>query len=162
MAGPRGLRFRPEFVAHNAVHRRVAKLHTVLLSEPSLDLFIAGKSLRLGETFLELLHHVGWNRLLARIGAGLSDLLNLLETPFFVEIKPIGNGMAMDPQVASRRASAFRLPGLQQKQHVEAALDLGVPLFANEVFELLGRLGNLGKVVHDRRQCWDRGTIRFR
>jgi hypothetical protein len=52
--------------------------------------------------------------------------------------------------LASGSASAFGLSSLQQKEHLEAALDLSVFLLTNEAFELPDGFGNLRKVVHDR------------
>jgi hypothetical protein len=65
----------------------------------------------------------------------------------------------VDVQLASRPAPAFGLPGFQQKKHLEAALDLGIFLLADELLKPLGRLGNFGEVVHER---WHflAGTIR--
>jgi hypothetical protein len=88
----------------------------------------------LGEALLEILHHLQWNGLLARIGTWLSNLLDSFETSVFVEFEPTGNCVAMDPEMAGRSASALCLPGLQKKQHVIAALDLSVLLCANKLF----------------------------
>ena len=150
MRGPRGLRLGSKVVAHDAVDRRVAELQALLLGEPPLDFLVAAKPLRLGEAVFQGLHHVGGNRRLAGLRSRIFDFLNFLDASFLVERKPIGNAMAMDAQLASCRAPAFCLPGLQQKQHVKAALDLSVFLLTNEAFEPLDWFGNLRKVVHDR------------
>ena len=55
----------------------------------------------------------------------LSDFLNSLKASLFARLKPIGNAVATGAQLADRSASAFGLSDLQQKEHVEAALDLG-------------------------------------
>ena len=66
----------------------------------------------------------------------------------------------MDIQLASGSASAFGLSSLQQKKHLETALDLGVFLFADKLFKLFDGLGDFGDVVHSRRHLSD-GTIRI-
>jgi len=159
MGGPRRFQLGSKLVANDAMHRRVAELNTASLCKPLLDLFVAAKALWLREALLEALHHLRWDRLLSRIGAGIFDLLDLLDASFFVEGKPIGNGMAMDLQVASGSASAFGLSGLQKTEHLEAALDLSVFLLANEALKLFDRLGNIRKVVHVR-QHFLSGAIR--
>ena len=130
--------------------RRVAELNAVLLGQPLLNVLVAAKALRLGETVFQSFHYARRNRLLTGLWSRIFDLLNLLDAPFFVEGKPIGNRMAVDVQLASRPASAFCLSSLQQKEHLEAALDLSVFLLTNEAFELPDGFGNLRKVVHDR------------
>ena len=100
---------------------RVAKLYLMLLSEPSLDFLVAAKALRLGETVFQDLHYLRRNRLLAGLRSRIFDLLDLLDPSLFIEPDPIGNGMAMDAQLAGRTASAFGLSGFQKQQHVEAA-----------------------------------------
>ena len=67
----------------------------------------------------------------------------------------------MNAKLAGRSASALGLPGLQEKQHVKSALDLGISLLMDKLLQLmdkllqlLGRLGNLGKVVHDGRELF--------
>jgi hypothetical protein len=59
--------------------------------------------------------------------------------------------MAMDIQLASGSASAFGLSALQQKEHLEAALNLSVFLLADKLFKLFDGLGDFGDVVHSRR-----------
>jgi hypothetical protein len=134
--------------------RRVAELNAVLLGQPLLDVLVAAKALRLGETVFQSFHYARRNRLLTGLWSRIFDLLDLLDPSFFVELKPIGNRMAnrmaMDIQLASGSASAFGLSSLQQKEHLEAALDLSVFLLTNEAFELPDGFGNLRKVVHDR------------
>jgi hypothetical protein len=127
----------------------------VLLGKPLLNFGVAAEPLRLGEALFELLHYAGGNRLLAGIRPWLSDFSKPIETALFVELKPVGNGVAMYSQVATCSGPAFDLSSLHEKQHVVAALDLGVFLLANQTFELLGRLGDLGKVVHGRRRYWE-------
>lgn len=56
----------------------------------------------------------------------------------------------MDAEVPRGGASAFGLSGFEQKQHVQAALDLGVAFLADESFERFDRFGDLGEVVHSR------------
>ncbi len=106
----------------------------MLFGQPPLDLFVAPKPFRLGETLFELVHHAGRNGLLAGIRTRLSNLLDSFETSVFVEFEPASNRVAMDAEMPSRRASAFCLSGLQKKQHVIAALDLSILLFANKLF----------------------------
>ena len=130
------------------MERRIGNLDIVLFFEPLLDAGVASESFRLGESLFELLEDLVGNGLLAGLRAGLSDVLKPIETSFFVELKPIGDRIAMDAQMAGRSAPAFGLSGLQKKQHVETALNLGLSLPANEGFELVDWLGNLGKVVH--------------
>ena len=60
----------------------------------------------------------------------------------------------MNAKLAGRSASALGLPGLQEKQRVKSALDLGISLLMNKLLQLLGRLGNLGKVVYDGRELF--------
>jgi hypothetical protein len=79
-----------------------------------------------------------------------------VEASLFVELKPVGNGVTMDPQMPTRSGPAFGLSSLHKKQHVVAALDLGIFLLANQAFELFDGLGNLGEVVHGRRRFWEK------
>ena len=157
MARPGGLQLGPEIIPHDTMHCRVAKVYVLLFGKPLLDLFVAAEPLRLGEAFFEPLHHIRWNRLLTGIGTGLTDFLELLNASLFVELKPIGNRVAMNAQVAGRSASALGLSSLHEKQHVIAALDLSVSFLANKAFELLGRLGNLREIIHGRKQRYGGG-----
>ena len=125
----------------------------MLLREPSLNVLETTKALRLGKTVFQGLHHIRRNRLLAGVGAGLSNFLKPLKASLFVEFKPVGNGVAMDTQMAGRSALAFGLSSLHKKQHVIAALNLGVSLLANQTFELFDRLRDLREIVHGRRRC---------
>ena len=154
MGGPRCLRLGSKIIPHDAMDRRVAELNAVLLGQPLLNVLVAAKALRLGETVFQSFHYAGGDRLLTGLWSRIFDLLDLLDPSFFVELKPIGNRMAnrmaMDIQLASGSASAFGLSSLQQKEHLEAALDLSVFLLTNEAFELPDGFGNLRKVVHDR------------
>jgi hypothetical protein len=137
------------------MHCRVAKLQAVLIGKPLLNFNVATESLRLGEAFFQGLHYVGGDRLLAGIRPRLSDFSKPVETALFIELKPVGNGVAMYSQVAACSGPAFDLSSLHEKQHMVAALDLGISLLANQTFELLGRLRDLREVVHGRRRCWE-------
>ena len=132
------------------MNRRIRKFESMLFGKPLLDLLVAAEPLRLGEALFELFDHLRRNRLLTRVRTWFSDLAEPPKASFFVELKPAGNRVAMDAETASRRASAFDLSGLQKKEHVVAALDLGVLLLADKFLQLFGRFGDLGKVVHGR------------
>jgi len=106
----------------------------MLFGKPPLDLPVTAEPLGLREAIFELFHDLRWDGLLTGIRTRLSNLLDPFETSVFVEFEPTGNCVAMDPEMAGRSASALCLAGLQQKQHVIAALDLSVLLFANKLF----------------------------
>jgi hypothetical protein len=124
------------------MHRRIAKFYAAGLGEP----------------VFQRPHRAGGDRPLSRLWARIFDLLDLLDPSSFVELNPIGDRVAMDTQLASGSASAFGLSALQQKEHLEAALDLSVFLLADKLFELFDGLGNFGEVVHSRR-CFRGGAI---
>lgn len=67
----------------------------MLLGKPLLDFFVAAEALRLGEPVFQCLHHIRWNRLLTRLWSRLPNFLELLKASFFVELKPVGHGIAM-------------------------------------------------------------------
>ena len=137
---------------------RIGNLDSVLLGEPLLNLGVAAEALRLGEPILQSIDYLRRNRLLAGLRTWGSHLLDLLDPPFFVEVEPVGNSVAMDIQLAGRCASALGLARFQKKEHLEARLDLGILFLANKPFKRLDRLGNVGKVVHGRKSS-SSGTI---
>jgi len=152
MRGPRDLRLRLKLVAHNAVDRRITKLQVLLLSEPPLNFLVATEALRFGEALFKPLHDVGGNRLLAGLRPRILNLLDLLDSALLVKIDPVSDRVAMDAQLASGRASTFGLPSFHPEKHLEAALNLSVFLLSNQVLEPLGRFGDLGEIVHGRRE----------
>jgi hypothetical protein len=121
------------------MHRRIAKLQVLLLCKPTLDFLVAAEPLRLGEALLEALHHAGGDRLLSRLWSRILDLLDLLDPSFFVELNPIGDRVATGAQLASRPASAFCLSSLQQKKHLETALDLGARALCGQALQAVRR-----------------------
>ena len=137
MGGPRCLRLGSKIIPHDAVYRRVAELNAAGLGQPLLNVLVAAKALRLGETVFQSFHYAGGDRLLSRLWSRIFDLLDLLDPSFFVELDPIGDRVAMDIQLASGSASAFGLSSLQQKEHPEAALYLSIFLFANKPLKLI-------------------------
>lgn len=120
------------------MHSRVAQLYVLLLGQPLLNRLVAGKALRLGQTFFERLHRLWRNRLLPRLRSRLADVLKTLQTAVFVEGEPIGYRVAMNAEMTSSSAPAFGLAALQQQQHVKATLNLRVALLAHETFKLIG------------------------
>jgi len=77
--------------------------------------------------------------------------LNLLKAAFFVEGEPVGDRVTVNAEVAGGCGAAVHFPGLQKEQHVEAALDLGIALFAHPLLKFIDRLGDLREVVHRER-----------
>jgi hypothetical protein len=110
----------------------------MFFGKPLLDFFVAPEALRVVEPIFQGGHHIGRYRFLTGLQSGIFDLLDLLDASFFVEVEPVGNRMAMDAQLPGCRASTFGLPGLQEKKHLEAALDPGVFLLANKPLKPLG------------------------
>ena len=132
--------------------RRIRKVKSVGLGEPPLDLLVAAEAFRLRKTAFQRLHCFGGNGLLAGIGTRLLNLEELLDPARFVELKPVGDRVAVNAKTVRRCAPALGLPAFQQEKHLEAALHLSVLLGTNLGIEPVDRLVNLGEVVHGGKQ----------
>jgi hypothetical protein len=131
-----------QLVAHNAMHRLVAQLQTMRLTEPLLHFQVPGKPCRSGETCFELLEDRWGQTLLARWGTRLFVRQQGFQAARAIAAEPVAHCGAMERQMRRGLAPGRDRPRLQQYQEVQAGFQLGIALMAQAVLKDIERVGD--------------------